>query len=261
MYLLCTSTKCGIFELNMRKINFDLTNGEEEVEPYTKDEVLSFAGDRIAKIADNKAIIVNYIAFNWCKNGSGIDIVRNPLFKSIVQELATNGLTIADVNALAKKKVIVKGDGGEGCGDCVSVSVPHRRVGPDANVGLSKPTAKRTDVSKSDMEQMFQSFWESYPRQCPRKIDKKKCYAKFTSVMLKAKDAVSTFNQIMNGLEKWIQCDIWTKDGGQYIMAPIRWLNSENWNDEPMKGNGNGNTKKCNSANANYQSASSVGIF
>ena len=42
LYLLGNCSKCGIFELNMRKINFDLSNGTERVRPYTAKEILTF---------------------------------------------------------------------------------------------------------------------------------------------------------------------------------------------------------------------------
>lgn len=246
MYLFFFATKSGIVELNMRMINFVSNTGKN----YTKEEVLDKFGNLIKLIPgkDNTAIFPDWIDTNWAK-GKPIDPIRNPLFKSIINELGSFGLTIADVNRLAKKKIEVKGDDN---GD-ISSAVDSARA--------DKPRVAETKVSKADIEKMFQSFWETYPRQCPRKTDKKKCLAKFAGYLLKAKDAVQLFNQIMNGLAKWMQCDTWTKDGGQFIMAPIRWLNNENWNDEPTKGTGYGNTKRGASANANYQSADSVGIF
>lgn len=253
LYLLCTSTKCGIFELNMRKMNFDLTNGTENVSPYTKEEVMSFAGDRIAKVSDNKAIIINYIAYNWCKSNQPIDTIRNPLFKSIIQELATYGMTIADVNAMAKKKIIVKGEeDGTAVGDnCVA---PHS----DSGQGVMP----RTSVTAKDMEELFNAFWSAYPSACPRKTEKKKCREKFINQLKKSKDAVQLFNQIMEGLAEWMQCDTWIRDGGQYIMAPVRWINGSCWEDHPKKGTRNGTASRSSgSANANYKGSGAEGIF
>lgn len=247
LYLLCTSTKCGIFELNMRKMNFDLTNGTENVSPYTKEEVMSFAGDRIAKVSDNKAIIINYIAYNWCKSNQPIDTIRNPLFKSIIQELATYGMTIADVNAMAKKKIIVKGDDN---GD------------RDSAVAVPDPDKGKGGLTAADADRMFNAFWSAYPSACPRKTEKKKCREKFINHLKKSKDAVQLFNQIMEGLAEWTQCDTWIRDGGQYIMAPVRWINNECWNDHPKKGMRNGTASGSRgSANANYKGSGAEGIF
>lgn len=251
LYLLCTSTKCGIFELNMRKMNFDLTNGTENVQPYTKEEVMSFAGDRIAKVSDNKAIIINYIAYNWCKSNQAIDPIRNPLFKSIIQELATYGMTIADVNAMAKKKIIVKGEeDGTAVGD--------NRVAPHSDSGQG--VMPQTSVTAKDMEELFDAFWSAYIG--PRKQDKKKCREKFARILKGSSDPVRMFNTIMSGLDEWKVSDTWMKNDGQYVCAPLVWLNGERWNDHPKKGTGNGTASGSRgSANANYKGSGAKGIF
>ena len=93
------SKKTGIVELNMRMLNFAANTGTM----YTKDDVLSKFGNLIRLIPgkDNTAIFPDYIATNWAKNGKPIDLVKNPLFKAVAAELAANGMTIADVNAMA----------------------------------------------------------------------------------------------------------------------------------------------------------------
>ena len=237
------SKKTGIVELNMRMLNFAANTGTM----YTKDDVLSKFGNLIRLIPgkDNTAIFPDYIATNWAKNGKPIDLVKNPLFKAVAAELAANGMTIADVNAMAKKKIVVKGD------EAVNEPVDDTTVSVVRDCG---ERGRLIVVTDSDAERMFNEFWESYPRQCPRKVDKQKCKAKFIGYLKKCKtsdETVQLFNTIMQGLARWMQSAIWTKDGGQYIRAPLVWLNNMNWNDEPTGGN-NGTNQSGGNANRNY---------
>jgi len=252
MYLFFFASKSGIVELNMRMINFVANTGKQ----YRKEEVLLKFGNLIKLIPgkDNTAIFPDWIDTNWAK-GKPIDPVRNPLFKSIVNELGSFGLTLDDVNRMAKKKVEVKG-GNDGC--------EIRTCDDTGDSVLDKQTTEKskTRMSNEDIDNLFDAFWKAYPKKCPRKVDKAKCFAKFSAYLRGAKDAVQLFNQIMEGLAVWMQCDTWVRDGGQYIMAPLRWLNNKNWNDTPMKGNSNGTAKGCGkTANANYKSESGDGIF
>ena len=237
------SKKTGIVELNMRMLNFAANTGTM----YTKNDILSKFGNLIRLIPgkDNTAIFPDYIATNWAKNGKPIDLVKNPLFKAVAAELAANGMTIADVNAMAKKKIVVKGE------EVVNEPVDGTAVGMVRDCG---ERGRLTVVTDSDAERMFNAFWESYPRQCPRKVDKQKCKSKFIGYLKKCKtsdESMQLFNSIMQGLARWMQSAIWTKDGGQYIRAPLVWLNNMNWNDEPTGGN-NGTNKPGGSANRNY---------
>ena len=86
-------------------------------------------------------------------------------------------------------------------------------------------------VPTDDEKTMIEAWWKAYPG--PRKTDKKKCFEKFVRILRKSKDAVSMFNRMMDGLARWKKCDTWTRDNGQYIRAPMVWLNNENWNDAP----------------------------
>ena len=250
LYLLhFASKKTGIVEWNKRAINFAANTGVV----YDKKDVLDRFGKMISQIPnkENTLIFPNYIATNWAKNGKPIDVVRNPLFKSVVAELANFGLTMDDVNAMAKMKVVVKG----------AETVTPIDVSDAKPIILNDDKPKDGKVNNADILVMFDGFWSAYPKECPRKTDKKKCLAKFTTILTRSKDSIKMFNDIMNGLEKWKKCSTWNKDGGQFIRAPLVWLNNENWNDEPSQGGSYGNSGKHTTANANYKSAEAVGIF
>jgi len=233
MYLLhSASKKCGIVELNMRMLNYAANTGRT----YTKDEVLKRFAKMLTAIPGHAdtAIFHNWIAVNWTRDGRAMDIERNPLDKSIAKELAAYGLTIAKVNAMASAKV--------------EVAPPTMR---------NTKAASEAVTAISDVIKMFAKFWETYPAECPRKVDKAKCLTKFCSYMAKAKDRDALFKDIMDGLAKWKACTTWTKDGGQFIRAPLVWLNNMNWKDTPA----NGNANATGNANASYKASDVEGIF
>lgn len=241
LYLLhYASKKTGIVELNMRQINFAANTGRN----FTIEDILSEFGNMLRMLPGRKstAIFPEYVAINWAKNGKPIDTVKNPLFKSIVQELASFGLTIDDLNNLATHKVVVKDK------DVVCDVVPKQE-------SRAMPV-----VPSVDYDAMFDEFWKAYPSSCPRKVDKKKCHAKYIGYLKASKDAECLHNKILGGLEIWKVSDTWTKDGGQFIRAPLVWLNGKNWEDAPIKGGFNGN-KNRTSANANYTGDGGDGIF
>lgn len=80
---------------------------------------------------------------------------------------------------------------------------------------------------------MFERFWDAWPKECPRKTDKTKCRKKFDAIL--KREGSGAFDAIMDGLAWWKGCDLWTKDGGQFVCAPLVWLNGERWMDRPLK--------------------------
>jgi len=225
LYLMHFATKkCGIVELNMRMLNFVANTGHL----YTKEEVLERFGNMLCMIPgkSNTAIFPNWIATNWAKNGKKIDTLRNPLFKSVIQELASYGMTIESLNAMAKTKITVKSTSP----DETRKEIQHVACDniPDSH-GDRIPTGGKRPVA--DIDQSFEAFWKSYPG--PRKVDKKKCRLKFERILSDSKSPDEELSSIMSGLEAWKRCSTWNKDGGAYIRAPIVWLNNENWKDIP----------------------------
>lgn len=278
VYLLTKCTKTGIFEVNLRKISYDINDGL----PVTRDDIFKSFGNRVRPIGESKGIFVDYIAFNWVR-GKPLDPGKNPLHRGLAQELAKYGLDFSMLCEMANKKFTWVGDGDavynrsghfSRVSDCVSDGMAGNAVARSSgevprtaaekkdgekNVVDSEPNeaqdvpqsavdkaVKMTAKSPSfPVEEWFDLFWKTYPNTCPRKVDKKKCRDKFIRIISGEKERGDRkFKDIMDGLERWIQSKMWNGDGGKFIKAPIVWLNGMCWEDSPMKGNGNGNCSK-----------------
>ena len=219
LYLMHFATKkCGIVELNMRMLNYAANTGRQ----FTMDEVLSRFSGMLSLVPgkSSTAIFPNWVATNWAKTGKEIDIQRNPLFKSVVQELASYGMTIDSLNSMAKMKVAVKEPAAP------VLNLVQAESGPP-----QREPERRAKAETSEVAEAFERFWAAYPG--PRKVDKKKCRVRFGNAVAKYKTIEEGVSEIENGLLLWKKCSTWNKDNGQYVRAPLVWLNNENWKDVP----------------------------
>lgn len=69
----------------------------------------------------------------------------------------------------------------------------------------------------------FAKFWSEWPKST-RKVGKDQCAVKW-----KAKGCEEIADQIIAALEAFKACDEWQKEGGQFIPAPLVWLNQCRW--------------------------------
>ena len=76
----------------------------------------------------------------------------------------------------------------------------------------------------SPVDDMFEQFWEAYPK-CFRKVDKKGCKAKF----IRIKNLKELFPDIMASLELQKRSTQWNENNGKYIPMPATWINQERW--------------------------------
>lgn len=242
--LLMASKKTGIFESNMRTINF-LANCSKK---FTEEDLLTTFGNRIQRIPghEDKMIIIGYIFSNWLKDNRVFDPVRNKLDRSIDKELCHYGLTIDKLNEMSTNKIIA--------------AKPEPIAEDTPTMPQEAPESEPDGLSKSDADAMFEGFWDAYP--ATRKYAKSKCKAKFVKLLCDADDAVSLFNTIMNGLSTWKKSDDWTKDGGSYVCAPEVFINQSRWEAAPMKGmSGNGYKQNGGTANSNCKSEDTANLF
>jgi hypothetical protein len=95
------------------------------------------------------------------------------------------------------------------------------------------PGAKAEGVTKADAPRRrsypaeFAEFWAAYPG--PRRVDKANCLAKFNAILSSGVQVAD----LLAGLDAWKRSDDWSKDGGQFICAPLVWLNRRRWEDSP----------------------------
>lgn len=87
-----------------------------------------------------------------------------------------------------------------------------------------KADKPRTPFTSKRQEQMFDRFWELYPRK------KSKGQAEKVWARLRPNDEL--FASILTGLERAKASYDWQKEGGKYIPYPATWLNAKGWEDE-----------------------------
>ena len=68
----------------------------------------------------------------------------------------------------------------------------------------------------------FAAFWESWPKH-PRKVAKAQCAAKWR------KHCEPIAGTVMAALEAAKASEAWAKQGGEFIPAPLVWLNQARW--------------------------------
>ena len=97
-----------------------------------------------------------------------------------------------------------------------------------------KQEHKKEHPPYGEGEKAFEEFWKEYPPSCPRKVDRTKCRSKYLKLRSKAADPAAFDATCREALSRWKGSDLWTKDGGRYIRAPLVWLNSRSWEDAPL---------------------------
>jgi hypothetical protein len=71
----------------------------------------------------------------------------------------------------------------------------------------------------------FVRFWTSYPKKVGKQ-DALKAWAKLNP-------DPDTVDAIVAGVERWKNCEQWTKDGGKFVCWPQKFLNGRLWEDDP----------------------------
>ena len=75
----------------------------------------------------------------------------------------------------------------------------------------------------------FLGFWSLWPKH-HRKCERKKCAEKW-----KAGGCEANTDEILASLTAWKASAEWAKDGGDFIPAPLVWLNQERWRAAPPR--------------------------
>jgi uncharacterized protein YdaU (DUF1376 family) len=85
------------------------------------------------------------------------------------------------------------------------------------------PSSLRSDPPAPDPGEGFEAFWEAYPSG-PRKAAKAQCLAKW-----KSRGCSLLTQQIVGHVQAMAKSEQWLKDKGQYVPAPLVYLNQTRW--------------------------------
>lgn len=96
----------------------------------------------------------------------------------------------------------------------------------EAQEGASEAPAGRRDVAT--FPEAFLAFWSSYPQRGRGRCTKTEAFKAWSA----AKKLASP-EQVQAGLAAWCLSDKWTRDGGEYVESPARWLRNRGWLDAP----------------------------
>ena len=83
----------------------------------------------------------------------------------------------------------------------------------------------RNQNQNQNKDEMFEKFWNAYPRKVAKPDAKKK--------FEKINPDEQMLQTMLTAIEKSKNSDQWRRDGGQYIPHPSTWLNQRRWEDEP----------------------------
>ena len=93
-----------------------------------------------------------------------------------------------------------------------------------------KDPPQRGRAREDGFDALFERFWQAYPG--PRKTDKRKCRAKFAAILRESDQPEAMLQRILDGIDRWRKTRDWTDDNGDYICAPLVWLNNGRWDAE-----------------------------
>ena len=101
----------------------------------------------------------------------------------------------------------------------------------EADKGTEKKTARKAaspdwKTAKTPLEIGFCKFWDMYPG--VRRRAKPACWRKWQTI----KPDDEMIKQILRALKACSETWEWKKDGGQYVPAPLVWLNQGRWEDD-----------------------------
>ena len=89
----------------------------------------------------------------------------------------------------------------------------------------SQKEKKRKEIERNENKRnLFERFWEAYPRH----VAKQDAMKRFE----KLDPSEELLETMLKAIEKQKASEQWTKDNGQYIPHPSTWLNQSRWEDE-----------------------------
>lgn len=109
-------------------------------------------------------------------------------------------------------------------GASVSSALPREDIEKKRKEKDNPPTPRKRGAAGSEVEPAgFTAFWAAWPAH-KRKADRTRCLARWI-----ADDCEPLASEIVDKLAAWVASDDWTKDGGNFIPAPLVWLNQRRY--------------------------------
>ena len=211
---------CGCYEVSEKQIAKEMGYSVESVEAILDRFEKSFNLIRYDK-KTKELLILNWSKYNWTSSPKfrpplerSIEEVKNTNFKDYLMDLL-NGEDTTDfryrIDTVSEKDSDVRYP------TDTTVNVTDTVI---VNSSNSTNIVKKRVRKKYEDTPEFEAFWNAYPKQ-KAKTEAREAFAK-VDVPLQT---------LLDALEIQKKSHDWTKEGGQYIPYPAKWLNKRRWED------------------------------
>lgn len=211
---------CGCYEVSEKQIAKEMGYSVESVEAILDRFEKSFNLIRYDK-KTKELLILNWSKYNWTSSPKfrpplerSIEEVKNTNFKDYLMDLL-NGEDTTDFRY--RIDTVSEEDSDVRYPTDTTVNVTDTVI---VNSSNSTNVVKKRVRKKYEDTPEFEAFWNAYPKQ-KAKTEAREAFAK-VDVPLQT---------LLDALEVQKRSNDWTKDGGQYIPYPAKWLNKRRWED------------------------------
>ena len=211
---------CGCYEVSEKQIAKEMGYSIESVEAILDRFEKNFNLIRYDK-KTKELLMLNWSKYNWTSSPKfrpplerSIEEVKNTNFKDYLMDLL-NGEDTTDfryrIDTVSEKDSDVRYP------TDTTVNVTDTVI---VNSSNSTNVVKKRVRKKYEDTPEFEAFWNAYPKQ-KAKTEAREAFAK-VDVPLQT---------LLDALEVQKKSHDWTKEGGQYIPYPAKWLNKRRWED------------------------------
>lgn len=104
----------------------------------------------------------------------------------------------------------------------------HQARADEARIKLSQIEAKLENrpVPLNGLDQL----WQMAPESARERSSKHLCRVAWNKVPAAERPPIQT---MLDAMSKWIRCNEWRKDGGQFVPALDRWIKERRWENAP----------------------------
>lgn len=217
----------GCYELRMKIAVLETGYNSESIKKYLD----KFTSTRRI-LFDNETqeiLIINWHKYNWTKKTGTVNSILKD-FKAVkslsFKEILEGFMEAFGINKFADENEDLETTGNN--------EEQEETAGETYTVEREREREKEKDMAEMDLggskektptdQERFNQFWKLYPN--------KKAKAAALRRWKAMKISEETFLAIMDGLQRALGSQEWSKDGGAYIPHPSTWLNGGCWEDE-----------------------------